>query len=125
MATAGSWRSPRISRSTHPTDKPAPPAPFCLSWCSRDALDLDLDISARDAHVVARDVAICRCAKDLSRSDIKPCTMPRASHLVTLDVTLGQWPFLMGASGTQSSNNSSISYSAARLTSKPSCNLRS
>ena len=60
-------------------------------------LDLDLDISSRDAHVVACDVAICRCAKDLSRSDIEPCTMPRASHLVTLDFSLRQWPFLMGA----------------------------
>ena len=47
--------------------------------------------------LVARDVAICRCAKDLSRSDIEPCTMPRASHLVALDVSLRQWPFLMSA----------------------------
>ena len=40
-ATAGSGQSPRISRSTHPTDKPAPPAPFYTSWCPRDALELN------------------------------------------------------------------------------------
>ena len=30
-----------------------------------------LDISSRDAHVIARDVAICRCAKHLLRLDIQ------------------------------------------------------
>src|SRR5581483_5164318 len=59
--------------------------------------DLDLDVSADDAHVVAGDRFVCWVAQDLASADVEFCAVPRAGHLVPLDLTLGKRSFLVRA----------------------------
>jgi hypothetical protein len=68
-------------------------APF-PSWRT---LNLDLDIRSSNADVIAGDVFICRRTEGFSGSDIEPCPMPRAGHLVTLDFSFRQRPLFMRA----------------------------
>src|SRR5581483_4507404 len=59
--------------------------------------DLDLDVSADDAHVVAGDRFVGWVAQDLASADVEFCAVPRAGHLVPLDLTLGKRSFLVRA----------------------------
>lgn len=52
----------------------------------RGSLDLDLDIGAGDAHIVARHSVIGRVLQDLAGPDVEFGAVPRAGHLVSLDL---------------------------------------
>src|SRR4029078_7634888 len=60
-------------------------------------LDLDLDVGARHAHIVAADGFISPGAQHLASPDVAFRGVPRAAHLMTLDLAFGKRTFLMGA----------------------------
>src|SRR4029078_7730600 len=60
-------------------------------------LDLDLDVGARPAHIVTADGFIGRVAQHLASPDIEFRAVPRAGHLMTLDLAFGKRTLLMWA----------------------------
>lgn len=68
-----------------------------MSTSGENRLNFDLNVRSNNTHIVANDVFKCRCAKDVSCSDIEPGTMPRAGYFMALDISLGQGPFFMSA----------------------------
>src|SRR5262245_40839941 len=60
-------------------------------------LDLDLDVGARYAHIMAANSFIGRVAQPLASPDVKFRAVPRAGHLVTLDHAFGKRTLFMGA----------------------------
>jgi hypothetical protein len=70
---------------------------LCHSDAKADGLDLDFDVSAGDAHIVAGHGLIGRIAENLAGPDIEFGAMPGTGHLMAFDFALGQRPFLMRA----------------------------
>src|SRR4029079_2769218 len=61
------------------------------------SLDLDFDVGSRDAHVMARNGVVCWVLEHRASPDVEFGAMPGTGHLMTLDFSPGQWPFLMRA----------------------------